>query len=195
MGWQSRVWWFIHLCPRNCRTSKLLLHRRSSKSFLQATRALPWRDCSESGKASEKLNNPRSDHVPVAWNECWRPKLGGIPDRVLLRLTNYVQKATMGFRICWFWCLDCILSQVSSVLHRHTFLPESSTPLHHNHTVSFENQIIQWDTYAKPVIPVRNLFGVIFLFCTSGAWILVMSPCPCLGILMTMASFDPIEMY
>lgn len=30
-----------------------------------------------------------------------------------------------------------------------------STPLHHNYTVSFEEQIIQWATYAKPVLPVK----------------------------------------
>ena len=29
-----------------------------------------------------------------------------------------------------------------------------STPLHHNFTVSFENQIKQWALYTRPVIPV-----------------------------------------
>ena len=41
---------------------------------------------------------------------------------------------------------------------------EVSTPLHHNYTVSFENQIIQWDKYAKSIIPVDLSRALVAIF-------------------------------
>lgn len=40
----------------------------------------------------------------------------------------------------------------------------SSTPLHHNYTVSFEEQIVQWATYAKPVLPVKVSKALVAIF-------------------------------
>ncbi|KAF4628234.1 hypothetical protein G7Y89_g9917 [Cudoniella acicularis] len=38
------------------------------------------------------------------------------------------------------------------------------TPLHHNYTVSFVNQILQWNLYARPVIPVDTTKALVAVF-------------------------------
>ncbi|KAH9218365.1 hypothetical protein DL95DRAFT_489408 [Leptodontidium sp. 2 PMI_412] len=38
------------------------------------------------------------------------------------------------------------------------------TPLHHNYIVSFEEQIVQWATYAKPVLPVKVSKALVAIF-------------------------------
>jgi hypothetical protein len=43
----------------------------------------------------------------------------------------------------------------------HTY---NSTPLHHNFTVSFVNQIKQWSIYAKPVIPLDVSGALVAIF-------------------------------
>lgn len=39
-----------------------------------------------------------------------------------------------------------------------------STPLHHNYSVSFTNQIAQWNTYARPVLPVTLSKSLVVAF-------------------------------
>ncbi|PBP18310.1 hypothetical protein BUE80_DR010802, partial [Diplocarpon rosae] len=38
------------------------------------------------------------------------------------------------------------------------------TPLHHNYTVSFEDQVTQWSLYAKPVLPVDVSRALVAVF-------------------------------
>lgn len=50
------------------------------------------------------------------------------------------------------------------MFHFQPLLIQDSTPLHHNYSVSFQNQIIQWDTYAKPIIPVDLSRALVAIF-------------------------------
>ncbi|TVY31201.1 Acetylesterase [Lachnellula hyalina] len=38
------------------------------------------------------------------------------------------------------------------------------TPLHHNYSVSFTNQIAQWNTYARPILPVTLSKSIVAVF-------------------------------
>lgn len=48
--------------------------------------------------------------------------------------------------------------------HYYIQLTRLSTPLHHNFTVSFVNQIAQWAAYAEPVIPVDISKSLVAIF-------------------------------
>ncbi len=104
-----------------------------------------------------------TDHVIIAWNKCWWTELGRISDRMLLRLTKKVQKAVVGLCLRRVWCFDYIVSLSPSGGSTITD-SRRSTPLHHNYSVSFQNQIIQWEAYAKPIIPVDLSKALVAIF-------------------------------
>ncbi|PBP23524.1 lysophospholipase A [Diplocarpon rosae] len=41
---------------------------------------------------------------------------------------------------------------------------DNSTPLHHNYTVSFEDQVTQWSLYAQPILPVDVSRALVAVF-------------------------------
>lgn len=84
-------------------------------------------------------------------------------------------KTALGLRVCRFRCINHIVCmnlrsflQALFPLFSDSTFPffntlRKSTPLHHNYTISLQNQILQWNTYARPILnldPAKTLVAI-----------------------------------
>lgn len=80
--------------------------------------------------------------------------MGGISHRMFLRFAFKVQTTSLGLCICWRGCIHSSVCPHVTVRLNCLLADIHSTPLHHNYSVDFASQIVQWDLYARPVLPV-----------------------------------------